>query len=263
MFTIRRIGPAAHILAWFVALLPMTALSDVHSEAGKGVVADVTWITGTIRPDDYATLLEIAKATAPGDTWHVGVNSVGGDVSTALRMGRLLRERSASVNVGKDAVCLSSCVFLLAGATQRAVQTQLGARVGLHRPYNPSDEADTIQAQRNQQQGWAKTIKSYLAEMNLSPDIYDRMFRVAPHEMRILTRSELDAFGLSKNDPHWEDAQATRDAKKLGVSKLDYLERKAIAASVCKQYSRPDRLFDDLICEGNILRGLPPGQGIK
>jgi len=30
MFTIRRIGPAAHILAWFVALLPMTALSDVR-----------------------------------------------------------------------------------------------------------------------------------------------------------------------------------------------------------------------------------------
>jgi ATP-dependent protease ClpP protease subunit len=263
MTIIRRCRAAISAIAGLLTLLPFAALCDVRLEPGNGKVADLTWVTGTIRPDDYPALLQIAKTIPVGDTWHVDLNSEGGDISTALRMGRLLRERSASANVGKSAVCLSACVFLLAGATQRAVQTHLGARVGVHRPYNPMDQADTIQAQRNQQQVWAKSIQSYLTEMNVSADLYDRMMRVAPHEIRILTRSELEVLGLSKDDPHWEDAQATREAKQLGLAKSEYLARKAQASAVCKQYARPDRLFDDLICEGKILRGLPPSQGIK
>ena len=240
----------------------------VYVELGKALgdgyrTASVTWITNKIGKQDYEDLKRIS-ATIPATTdWHISLNSSGGDVATAINMGRFLRARNASANVGANAICASACVFVLAGATQRAVQTHLGGKVGIHRPYDPNDQETTMEGQKKQQQQLEKIIKSFLSDTNVPESLYDEMLRVPPGEIRMLSASELRKYGLNANDPYWDDARETQEAKKLGMSRKEYLERKARARTICVQYVRPGKFFDDLICEQNVIRGRPPNAGFQ
>src|SRR5262245_8436773 len=63
---------------------------------------------------------------------RVDVDSPGGQVFAALEIGRLLRREGAPIRMGKGAVCVSACVFVLMGATER--EAAADARIGLHRP---------------------------------------------------------------------------------------------------------------------------------
>ena len=63
---------------------------------------------------------------------QVYVDSPGGDLDAAMRIGRLLRESApVTATVAPGAVCVSACVLSLVGATTRII----GGKVAIHRPY--------------------------------------------------------------------------------------------------------------------------------
>jgi len=251
------------LIASVVGLWMEPADADVAIGTRGSQVADVTQITGRIRLSDYEALQRIAGSLPAKATWHVDLNSVGGDVSAALQIGRLLRKHNAWVNVGANSNCLSACVFLLAGGVQRSVQSHLGARVGIHRPYRTVDDAFTLDAQRTQQERLGSQIKSFLSDVNITGALYEQMLLVAPESVRVLSPSELRTLGLNLNDPNWDDARAASEARDIGITRAEYVARKARASSICPQYARPGKFFDDQICEANVLRGLPPNEGLK
>lgn len=57
------------------------------------------------------------------------------------------------------------------------------------------------------------------------------------------------------------DSTDDQEAKKEGISRTEYLARKAKARIICPQYMRQGKLFDDILCEANVIRGLPPTHG--
>lgn len=222
-------------------------------------------LTGAIKPSDLERLRGALKAYPTDETFALYVNTIGGDVDTALKIGKLLRDSKASVTVLPNENCFSACVLILAGAKQRTVHSlhsRGGARVGIHRPYDPNDQETTMEGQKRKQQQWEQRIKAFLNEVNVPVALYDEMIRVPPGQMRVLSVAELSKFGLNANDPYWEDAYETTEAKKLHITKEEYLRRQAFGKSYCARYRRDDRPFDDLVCEANILRGQRPDLNI-
>ncbi len=223
--------------------------------------SSTTWITNEIVKQDYGKIKDISDAIPLEVTWDIRVNSVGGDIDTAIKVGRLLREREARVIVDKDTVCASACVFILAGAVVRGINLQ--GRVGIHRPYYPNDRATSIKRQKKQQKILEQKIKVFLSGMNISELLYDAMLRVSPGEIEILSRKELEQYGLGINDPYWDDAQDTIEATKYGLSKRKYFEKRAQARKICSEAIGAHKITIDQFlnhkCDDNILRGLPPG----
>jgi hypothetical protein len=89
---------------------------------------------------DHATTLHFEKldATLPQKASFptVYVNSIGGDIYQAMRIGEILRTRKATVksfdvlNPNTAAICESACLLLAAGATKRNLD-----EIGIHRPH--------------------------------------------------------------------------------------------------------------------------------
>ncbi len=117
------------------------------------------------------------------------VDSPGGQVFAALEIGRLLRRETAAVRVGRGAVCISACVFVLMAGTDREVAAD--ARIGLHRPSLGDPRSDTLVPSMSDQ------LKHYAKEMGVSPQIVDEMLAIPASRVRFVTAAELGRYGLS------------------------------------------------------------------
>lgn len=162
----------------------------------------------------------------------VYLDSRGGDVASAMQIGRLMRENRVRVIVLSGRSCLSSCPLALAGAPRRYVDA--GARIGIHRLIVNDDRALTSASQKQNYATIEAAVKGYLNEMNIPTTLYDTMFRVPNEKLRILSPADLEAFGLSNDDPYLEEAKNAEQAQQFGITKAEYLRRKAISDKVCR-----------------------------
>lgn len=95
------------------------------------------------------------------DPPYFKLDTPGGDVVAAMTIGRLLRKERAYVQIDPDAVCLSACVLVLAGAVEREVQ----GKIGIHRPYFeiPADPISTDNI-KEAYQNMLQQMRIYLRE---------------------------------------------------------------------------------------------------
>ena len=185
---------------------------------------------------------------------HFWINSEGGDVEAAIAVGRQLRRIRAVVLMWDKARCLSSCVFVLAGATGRMLYGQ----IGIHRPYAlRTDERDYDAVQQDQRR-LAKLAKEYLEEMNVSPSLYDAMVTIPPEKVRLLSRTELEQFGITDVDPVEQEVLDAAEARKYGLSKTEYLRRKGQVDVVCARELRRGKTLGDFdsyyLCRDKVFR---------
>jgi hypothetical protein len=160
-------------------------------QADVAAVDGATWLTGEITPRDLQALRERKQ---PGMV--VKLHSGGGQVTSAIAIGRLLREMKGVARVEAGQSCLSACVFVLAGAPYREVQA--GAVVGIHRPYDSNDAAIATEQQKRKHEGFDAYVRSYLKQMNVPMSLYEAMLK-AP-EVRPLPPPELSWYGLNATD---------------------------------------------------------------
>jgi hypothetical protein len=154
------------------------------------------------------------------------VESQGGDVEAALRIGRVLRELNAWVFVPYNSVCFSACVLIVAGGVDRTIIGFLG----IHRPYlsvldrGQREREVVIQVTRID-----NLISSYLREMRIPLSLLDAMKGVAPQDMRILSAEALQNFGLNSSDPIFDEMRTAHDAYRFGTNSAELRRRQAIA----------------------------------
>jgi hypothetical protein len=177
-------------------------------------------IDGVIQPNDATRLTALFPSVSPLSL--ISLNSTGGDVTAAMALGRILRREQRKVIMGPHDQCVSACVLVMAGAVERWVY---GGNVGIHRPFL-TREATTLEQQKGQYANIEKVVKSYLAEMNVEPRLYDDMLRISPLAVRYLTEEELTAYGLIGTDPYYEQATLAHRAQQLGISMAELLRRK-------------------------------------
>lgn len=189
-----------------LASLVAVALFAVAPRSGAEVVTvnGATWLTGEILLRDLQVLSQRKR-----EGMVVLLNSGGGQVTSAIAIGRLLRQVKGVARIEAGSSCLSACIFVLAGAPYRVVQP--GAVVGVHRPYDSDDaQLPSEQVQRRHATRDA-FVRAYLKEMNVPPSLYEAM-QQAP-EIRALPPSELAWYGLNATD---RIQQAADRAKSMG-----------------------------------------------
>jgi hypothetical protein len=241
----------AILIAFILAMSANPSFSaTIEGEADRIVTVR---IEGQISPGDAERLATLALSLKREDAWellwlHVYIDSGGGLVSEALKIGRFLRSHNAIVFATGEQ-CLSSCIFILMAGAMRDAHVLGDPIVGVHRPF-------LFAADQNQdlEQAYRETrseLESYFDEMRVSRQLLDLMYSVPPGEMRILSPDELDLF-LPTMDPVYEEQRVTSSAQIYGISNFEYRIRK-------KQVDEKCDLNEEWVnCEGAILWGLTP-----
>jgi hypothetical protein len=152
------------------------------------------------------------------------LDSDGGDVDEALRLGRAIRANEMMVVVPRQSSCLSSCVFLLAAGVNRI---SFG-KTGIHRPYFAALESGLSNQQvRVLRDSMNSAIVEYLREMDVSVALLDAMLAVSPEEMKMLGNRELTDYRIVGIDPTWDERQVAYWAAKYGMTSAEYRTRSA------------------------------------
>lgn len=158
-----------------------------HTTVGRILAVKVS---AEIAPGDYEALLKGLRQN-PGTFAKkiVVLDSIGGSVQEAIRMGRLLRETGFDALVPSNSVCQGTCVYLLAAGRDKTVR----GYVGLHRPYYPAgDSAFSALASSTARY----SPSAYWREMNIPPSLAEDMSRIEPSKMRVLSPQELARYRL-------------------------------------------------------------------
>ena len=149
-------------------------------------------------------------------------------MEAAMALGRIVRRQQISASVSGD--CASACVFAIAGPIARSYYK---ARLGLHRPYFTSaSSTPTEAAQRVRKMN--QSLRAYLEEMNVSPALLDAMTAVPSDQIRWITPVEANRLGLLDIDPVYEEYSDGKQAAKLGITRTEYLARKAQFKEQCQ-----------------------------
>lgn len=213
-------------------------------------------IEGQITSGDAERIAALALSLKREDAWelnwlHVSINSGGGSVSEALKIGRFLRSQNASVNLRWE--CLSSCVFILmAGVMRNALLG--GGTVGVHRPFlfSANQDEDFEQVYRETR----RMLEAYFNEMRIAVSLLDLMYSVPPGEMRALSRDELEVF-FPHMDPVYEEQRVTSSARIYDISNFEYRIRKKQADEKCEYLlSNLDPIGEWENCKEATLWGL-------
>ena len=244
--SIKRIALSTQTVVWIamLALIPSSVLGDVTytPKSSTSSFPKIT-LTGQIQADDLENFKMFSEMALKTEKYYINLDSVGGDLETALAIGRIVRADRVDIIIAGNAKCLSSCVFVLAGGISRTV---FGA-VGIHRPFVPEDLITTAELQKEQYDRLGAIVKSYLKDMNISAELYEHMLRVPPDEIAYLSDSELQRYGLNGNDPYEEAAKTARLAKRYGISVEEYLRRKAKTKIICEPFAMDLSIYPDCL----------------
>ena len=109
-----------------VALVVLTVLvniahgAQIRIKAARPDLVSVELI-GEIQPADAEALKRLIdpRISSANKLRWIYLNSVGGDVATAMKIGRYLRALEFDTIVEDNARCLSSCVFIFASGLNK------------------------------------------------------------------------------------------------------------------------------------------------
>jgi hypothetical protein len=234
-------------LAAFILAASSNPSSSATIEAEANRFVEVR-LEGQIVPGDADRIATLAMPLKRQDAWelnwlHVSINSEGGSVSEALKIGRFLRSHNAFVGLRKDDQCLSSCVFVLMAGVMRDAYLGVG-EVGVHRPFLFA--ADQDQDFNRTYHETRSELEAYVDEMRIPRSLLDLIYSVPPGEMRILSRDELELF-FPFMDPVYEEHRVTTFAHGYGISNFEYRTREKYADEECGSHPLDNLNADDPI----------------
>lgn len=221
------------------ATLGCEPIGDPASSAGRMALVDVgveplrelvrsCLPTHTIHLDytgpihrDFAELIRVLSDLAE----EVGVrrrildaDSPGGDVVMAMHAGDVMGDLDWAMRVRAGASCNSACIMLLAAARYRVVHGE----VGIHRVFPARSQATSREELARDLEAVVELIRVYLAKHGASPALVDAMMAVPASEIRVLSESELEAFGLLGANAAQQDLERVRLVQRCG---MDFVRR--------------------------------------
>lgn len=166
-------------------------LPDRLSAIATGARAEV-YLDGLIEED---TLPRVVAALAVYGVkgGSIYLNSVGGSMFAAMKLGRMLRQQGFDTTVGKDGAkrynaqpggCYSACVLAYLGGKFR--YSKEGSQFGVHRFSAPTHNSTDLEAA----QVASAAIINYLIEMGADTALFDRMVRAGANQIYILSDAE-------------------------------------------------------------------------
>ena len=163
-------------------------------------------IDGPILPGDekrfVRALNQAKKADSDWESYRtLLLNSEGGDVATAMAIGRRVRQAQIVTGVHERSICASACILILAGGVSRYARDE--ARLGLHRPYFTDPQQATAQGYQSFQSEYNNVIeahRSYLSEMKIGIGLVDSMIQIPSNQIQWITVTEAKRLNLLGED---------------------------------------------------------------
>lgn len=164
-------------------------------------------------PSEFSAFLR-EEMQMPGLHAVVFLNSPGGNVESALRLGTLFHAAGAAVVIGQPAMggrggagqlgvvpghCASACVYALMGAKKRVVPS--GARVGVHRmsarlmAREPAG-GGTLSSRIFAGSPELDALRNYVSRVGGSQDLISLAESVPPEQIRVLSPAEIRRYRL-------------------------------------------------------------------
>jgi hypothetical protein len=211
-------------------------------------------MSGVIEKGDFDTLKGIIEPNISVNTKLrlIGLNSNGGDVLTAMRIGRYIRQYDFDTHVGRtnnvEDRCLSSCVFIFAAGLERTAEDN----IGIHRPFGTQTGSVQKNAAMDDYKKLKKDIFEYFDEMNISRYLPEQMMIIPPDEIKMLSMQEAMELGLIGKDPVAQEMDDSSNAKRYGLSRVEYLGRRKRMLETClKLINIKDKSFEN--CHEKIM----------
>lgn len=200
---------------------------------------------------DFVALVE--RITRVADTLGIrkrvlDVDSSGGQVEDAIRIGDFIAASRWTIWVREDSICHSACVFLLSAGDVR----RIAGKVGIHRIIRMSSTA-TTRAELNAELRLVHgRVRDYLERNGSSVDVADLMMAVPNRSLRMLSEDELMRFGLDGVNPAQDDLDRLRLQRECGD---DFVSRRdAFARAFDRQCRARVSELDELNACGLALR---------
>ncbi|GAB3732020.1 hypothetical protein GCM10028862_12770 [Luteimonas pelagia] len=206
-------------------LSPLVSLDRESIEAALVPCVDAGAIRlhyrGKIEHDFTALMQRVAEVADEAGIRQrlLDIDSTGGHIEDAIRSGDAIAEGGWTIRVREGAVCHSSCVLVLAGGDMRLV----AGRVGVHRMVRIGSSATSRAELDRELRDTLQEMRDYLQRNGASATIADLMTTVPNHGLKLLTGSELDAFGLTGRNAAEEDLQRIELARRCGE---DFVRRR-------------------------------------
>jgi hypothetical protein len=187
-------------------------------------------LTGEIKRGDDLVFARLAKSAKE---ISLSLESSGGDVDTAMAIGSIIRKSEGWV---MTRACYSACVLIFAGGVTRTGPAIVDEPVvGVHRIFfaelQPGLTASQVKARYDAQ---LNRVRSYLAEMNVAPELLSFMQSIEPGDMHVLTQKELNLYGLRTQDAIYAERLVAARSEELGISSLEYRTREQRGNDECK-----------------------------
>lgn len=212
----------ACILAALAFIAPASYCAEFFTRATP--TGNLCFLSGPLKNGDELALRSLLSKRCR----QLGLNSLGGSVDVALKMGRIIRSTATNVVIGSEGECVSACVFLYAGGVTRGPY----GRVKIHRPYLQTAETSFAATQ----QRYVRVeidVKKFLREMNVKEELFDRMMRIEPEDAEALTLDYMESIGMGETDPVYAEFLDNQRAQERGFGKQEWLARKKHAKDQC------------------------------
>jgi hypothetical protein len=234
-FATLKIGYGLAVLL-FTMVAPLSAFAVAH---GSCIESNCNlFLTGRIAQDDVQLFRQSFEKMSGKGSLFLSLDSEGGDIASAIEIGRLVRRWPESiVLVTLSSKCYSACVFVLAGGLHRAVH----GKVGIHRPFGSSTDARTYESTQKSFRTLEQSAKAFLKDMNVPTSLFDEMMSVPSQQLRLLSQQELARFGIGQSDPAYQDNRDADAARMLGLDREEYLRRKGRAEKICNALTVNER----------------------
>lgn len=176
-------------------------------------------IKGEIVKGDYDRLIEIIKYM---DQLPVSyqLDSTGGDVMEAIKMGTMLRDTYTRVTVLDTQVCASACLFILVGSPDRFLFDD--TRIGIHRPYfNKSYFSSLTASEAEAKYSELQTsVQKYLINMGAPQDFIDMMYTISSNDVNWMRGTDFEEKIGSKS-PFYEELLLSKCGHELNAEEYD------------------------------------------
>jgi hypothetical protein len=173
------------------------------------------WISGeTKRADADRLETPMNERAARLSSPLVELNSDGGDVYAAMRIGRFIKKFRGRTIVPESKRSLSSCALIYIAGMYR---DNYGI-IGLHRPYLASSPQERAKVEQQIPKLFAD-IEQYVAEMGVTKSFFEQMVNTEPSEMRVYVGKAISAI-VPSTDPIQDEIDISRLARAHGISTM-------------------------------------------
>ncbi|ESY74658.1 hypothetical protein X743_05070 [Mesorhizobium sp. LNHC252B00] len=164
---------------------------------------------------DNEPLNAFSNAVVGSGARMIVFNSPGGNVGSALRLGRMIRAAGLDTLQVRQLQCASACSLAFLGGVHRVAEP---GSIGVHRAsLKPADGMSREEAKARVQLGTA-AITSYVVEMGVDPKLIELASSYDKDDIRYLSASEMAELRVTNVAANQSPAMPAPDARQQAES---------------------------------------------